>query len=107
MCNAVFNWPNKRRFMKKEILAKRSSRLSIILRIVGASFLCFVNLAITLPNMRTVSNHQVSCGPGTAAYLAFFVAPLILVFVGMKWCRLVEEIGWALLIVFLAARFIS
>jgi hypothetical protein len=59
--------------------------------------------------MRTVSfsNHQISYGPGMAEYLAFFVAPLILVFIGMKWCRLVEELGWAFLIVPFIGRLIG
>jgi hypothetical protein len=102
-----FIWPINTAFMKQEAPAKHSSRLSITLRLVGASFLCLLNLAIVFPNLKTYSNHQFVYPPGTVAYVAFFFAPLVLVLIGMRWCRLIEEIGWALLIVLLAVLFIG
>jgi hypothetical protein len=107
MRDAVLTGLKQWRFMKTETPAPRSSRLGLILRLIGASLLCFLNLAIVLPNLKTYSNHQFSYGPGTAYVLAWLFSPLIPIFIGAACCRLVEEIGWALLILFLAMQFIG
>jgi hypothetical protein len=93
--------------MKNETPASRSSRLGVILRLVAATVLCLVKMTIVLPNLFTYSNHQFSYESGSACCIAWMVSPLILIFVGAVRSRLVEEIGWTLLILVLAARFIG
>jgi hypothetical protein len=78
-----------------------------MLRLVAATILCLVKMTMVLPNLLTYSNHQFSYETGTAYCIAWMVSPLILIFVGAVRSRIVEEMGWTLLTLVLAGRFIG
>ncbi len=76
-------------------------------RLVAATVLCLMKLAMVVPNLRTYSNHQISYASGSAYCIVWMVSPLVLIFVGAVRSRSIEEFGWVLLILVLAARFIG
>jgi hypothetical protein len=74
-------------------------------RLVAATVLCLAKMSMVVPNLRSYANHQFGFEPGSAFCIAWMVSPLILIFAGAVSSRLVEEIGWTLLILVLAGRF--
>ena len=72
-----------------------------------ASFLCFLILAITIPNLGRIDlvTHTAHYGWPEALCIAVILAPLILILVGVNRLKIVEGIGWVMLIILLALRF--
>ena len=84
-------------------------RWVVAVRLVVASLICLLILAITIPNLGSVPlpNHKIGYGWRDALSVGFIVAPLILIFIGAACSRVTEYVGWALLLIVLALRFIS
>jgi len=74
-------------------------RWVIVVRIVSACC-CLLVLAITIPNMGTVilPNHQIGYGWRDLLSVFAMVVPLFVIFVGAISSRVVEYVGWALMI---------
>ena len=79
------------------------------MRLVGASLVCFFILAITAPNLGSVTlpNHKIGYGWPDALCVAVILAPLIVIFIGAAHSRLTEYIGWGLLVMLVVWRFVS
>jgi len=77
------------------------------LRISVALFFCLLILAITIPDLGRpeLSTHTVSYGWRDGLCIAMIITPLVLIVVGARRWRIVEGIGWALMVVLLALRF--
>src|SRR5258706_11991696 len=85
-----------------------SSRRAMVVRLVGASFICLLILAITGPDLGSVTlpNHKIGYGWKDAICVSIIVAPLIPIFIGASFSRAgVEYLGWALLLILLVVRF--
>ena len=78
-----------------------------VARLIGASLVCLLALAITLPNLGSVSlpNHKIGYGWKDALAVVIIIAPLILIFIGAARSRITERIGWALMIILLGLCF--
>ncbi|HEX5219895.1 MAG TPA: hypothetical protein VFZ59_10030 [Verrucomicrobiae bacterium] len=72
-------------------------RWVIAARIV-ATCCCLLVLAIAIPNLGSVTlpNHRIGYGWSDALAVAMMIIPLIVIFVGAIYSRVVEYVGWAL-----------
>jgi hypothetical protein len=72
-------------------------RWVITARIVSACC-CLLVLAIAIPNLGSVTlpNHRIGYGWRDALSVAVMMIPLIVIFVGAIYSRVVEYVGWAL-----------
>jgi hypothetical protein len=93
--------------MSTEAPSPRTPRWVVTLRLVLATFICLLILAITLPNLGRpeLSTHTIKYGWPDGLCIAMIVAPLILILAGAAKSRLAEGIGWALLLILLVLRF--
>ncbi len=74
-------------------------RWVMVIRIVS-SFLCVLLLAVTVPGLGSVTlpNHRIGYGGRDVLTIAVLIAPLIVIYVGVFFSRVVEYFGWALAI---------
>ena len=98
--------------MSTETPSIPTPRCIIVSRVVGATLICLLVLAITLPNLgrpdlSELPPHKIKYGWPDALCIAIIVAPLLLVFVGAARSRTAETVGWVLLLVILALRFVG
>ena len=86
-----------------------ASRRAGIMRLVVAACINLLILAITIPSLGSVPlpGHKIGYGWRDAAAVAGMVAPLIVILIGAAWSRVVEYIGWALLLILLIMLFMS
>src|SRR5882757_5598760 len=82
------------------------------LHLTGATLICLLVLAITLPNLgrpdlSDLSAHRIKYGWPEALCVSIILAPLILVFIGAGYSRRTESVGWVLLLIVLALRFVG
>jgi len=84
-----------------------ASLLPRVGRLVAASLVCLLALAITIPNLGSVSlpNHKIGYGWKDAVAVVIIIAPLILIFIGAARSRITEGIGWALMFILLGLSF--
>jgi hypothetical protein len=87
-------------------------RWIVVSRLVGATLICLLVLAITLPNLgrpdfSDPASYKIKYGWPDALCIAIIVAPLLLVFIGATRSRATEAVGWVLLLIVLALRFVS
>ena len=77
-------------------------------RCVSSVFCVFV-LAIAIPNLGSVTlpNHRIGYGWRDALSVAIMIAPLIVIFTGAIYSRVVEYVGWALAFVLLVWMFVA
>ena len=76
------------------------------MRLVGAACIDLLVLAITIPNLGSVT-HKIGYGWRDVTCIAGIVAPLIIILIGAACSRVTEYVGWALLLILLILRFMS
>ena len=71
----------------------------MVVRIV-ASFLCVLLLVMVVPSLGSVTlpNHKIGFGWRDVLTIAVLIAPLIVIYAGACFSRVVEYVGWALAI---------
>jgi hypothetical protein len=72
-----------------------------------AGFCCLLVLAITLPNLGRpeLVTHTIRYGWPDVLCVGVILMPLVVVLVGINRSKIIEGIGWALMVVLLALRF--
>ena len=73
----------------------------MIVRLIVASFVCLLILAIAVPSLGSVSlpNHKIGYGWRDALSVATIVAPLVVILIGAACSKITEVVGWVLLFV--------
>jgi hypothetical protein len=84
-------------------------RWVITTRLVVASLICLLILAITIPNLGTITlpNYKIGYGWRDVMSIGIIVVPLLLIFVGAACSRMTEYVGWALLLILFILRFVG
>jgi hypothetical protein len=79
----------------------------LMARLILASFVCLLILAIAIPSLGSVSlpNHTIGYGWQDALAVIVIITPLILIFIGAARSQITEQIGWALMIILLVLGF--
>jgi hypothetical protein len=65
---------------------------------IASSLFCVLILAIVIPNLGSVTlpNHKIGYGWRDALSVGVMIVPLIVIFLGAIYSRMVEYLGWAL-----------
>jgi hypothetical protein len=73
----------------------------LIVRLIVASFVCLLILAIAAPSLGSVSllNHKIGYGWRDALSVAAIAAPLVAILIGAACSKVIEVVGWGLLFV--------
>ena len=71
----------------------------LIARLIVASFVCLLILAIAVPSLGSVSlpNHKIGWGWRDALSVATIIAPLVVILIGAACSKVTEIVGWVLL----------
>jgi hypothetical protein len=94
---------------------KAQLSLSPVVRLVAASFVCLLILAIAIPNLGEIvrpntkikEGSQIVYGWHDALCVAIILAPLILILIGVARSRIIECVGWVLLLIVVVLMFSS
>jgi hypothetical protein len=83
-------------------------RWIVAVRLAGASAVCLLVLAVTIPNPGSVSlpHHRIGYGRRDVLCVAVILGPLILNLAGAAWSRFAECLGWVLLTALVVLRFV-
>ena len=92
-------WSGVCEFWRHDHTMKSRASSFLAARLIAASIVCLLILAIAVPSLGSVSlpNHKIGYGWRDALSVAIILAPLVVILIGAACSKIAETVGWVLL----------